>query len=100
MKEVMWPLGDEDGTFDYSGESQGVLISSTPRVEELEDILLREFRGKELGFDELRGATWTLPFVEKLYREAIARMEGKKLDVFRITSKRTGIKGQDRIRFR
>jgi len=21
MKEVMWPLGDEDGTFDFSGES-------------------------------------------------------------------------------
>jgi three-Cys-motif partner protein len=100
MKEVMWPLGDEDGTFDYSGESQGVLISSTPKVEELEDILLREFGGKELGFDELREATWRLPFVEKLYREAIARMEGKKLDVLRITSKRTGIKRLDRIRFR
>src|SRR5258708_23799882 len=32
MKEVMWPLGDEEGTFDYSGESNGILISSTPTV--------------------------------------------------------------------
>jgi three-Cys-motif partner protein len=33
MKEVMWPLGDEDGTFDFAGESQGVLISRTPQTE-------------------------------------------------------------------
>jgi hypothetical protein len=49
MKEVMWPLGDEEGTFDYSGESQGVLISSTPTIQELETILIAEFKGKEVG---------------------------------------------------
>jgi hypothetical protein len=32
MKEIMWPLGDEDGTFDFSGESQGVLISRVPKT--------------------------------------------------------------------
>jgi three-Cys-motif partner protein len=100
MKQVMWPLGDEEGTFDYSGESQGVLISSTPTVQELESILLREFKGQELGFDELRVHTWMLPFVEKHYREVIKRLEGKGVTVHRITSTRTGISGRDRIRFK
>jgi len=100
MKEVMWPLGDEEGTFDFSGESQGVLISSTPTVEELESILLREFKGKELGFDELREKTWMLPFIEKHYREVVKNLEGKNVTLHRITSKRTGISGQDRIRFK
>jgi three-Cys-motif partner protein len=99
MKEVMWPLGDEEGTFDYSGESQGVLISSTPTVQELESILLREFKGQDLGFDELREHTWMLPFIEKHYREAIKHLEGKGVTIRRITSKRTGISGQDRILF-
>lgn len=99
MKEVMWPLGDEEGTFDYSGESQGVLISRTPTVQELESILLHEFKGRELGFDELRERTWLLPFVEKHYREVVKHLEGTIIAVHRITSKRTGISGQDRIRF-
>jgi hypothetical protein len=100
MKEVMWPLGDEEGTFDFSGEAQGVLISSTPILEELESILLRQFKGKELGFDELRERTWSLPFIEKHYREVVRRLEGKDVVVHRITSKRKGLGGQDRIRFR
>jgi three-Cys-motif partner protein len=100
MKEVMWPLGDEEGTFDYSGESQGVLISSTPTAQELGSILLREFRGRELGFDQLREHTWMLPFVEKHYREVLKHLEGGNIAVRRITSKRDGIRGQDRIRFK
>ena len=100
MKEVMWLLGDEEGTFDYSGESQGVLISSTPTVQELETILLAEFKGKEVEFDELREQTWMLPFVEKHYREVVRRLEGNSVTVRRITSKRTGIRRQDRIRFK
>jgi three-Cys-motif partner protein len=99
MKEVMWPLGDEEGTFDYSGESQGVLISRTPTELELQRILLHEFRGQELGFDELRERTWSLPFVEKHYRAVIKGQEGKGVTISRITSKRSGIKGSDRIRF-
>lgn len=45
MKEVMWPLGDEEGTFDYSASSQGILISRTPAESELQQILLRDFKG-------------------------------------------------------
>ena len=46
MKEVMWPLGDELGTFDYSSSSQRcILISRTPQLEQLRAILLRQFVG-------------------------------------------------------
>jgi three-Cys-motif partner protein len=100
MKEVMWPLGDEEGTFDYAAESQQVLISSTPLAEELRQILPQRFSGLELGFDELRERTWELPFIEKHYREALHRMEFEgDVAIRRVTSKKTGIKGADRIRF-
>ena len=100
MKEVMWPLGDEDGTFDFSGESQGVLISRTPQADELRQILLREFAGKELSFDDVREQTWKLPFIEKHYRSVIQnlRSEGIVL-VTPVSSKKTGLKRRDLIRF-
>lgn len=100
MKAIMWPLGDEEGTFDYSGESHGVLISSTPTIEELKTILFRRFRGKEIGFDELQEETWNLPFIEKHYRQALLEIEKTQVEIRRITSKRTGLKKLDRIRFR
>jgi three-Cys-motif partner protein len=101
MKEVMWPLGDEDGTFDFSAESQGVLISRTPQVHELRQILLRDFGGKRLSFDEIRSLTWKLPFVEKHYREVLqqCRAEGI-VEVTPITSKKSGLNGRDLVRFR
>jgi GMT-like protein len=100
MKEVMWPLGDEDGTFDFSGEEQGVLISRSPKEEELRDILLRQFKGRALAFDEVREATWRLPFIEKHYRSVIKALEAKgSVTVTRVTSKKTGLKGQDLVNF-
>lgn len=67
MKEVMWPLGDEEGTFDFSGRSQGVLISESPQIEELRQILLRSFAGQQIAFDDVRARTWSFPFIEKHY---------------------------------
>jgi three-Cys-motif partner protein len=99
MKEIMWPLGDEEGTFDYSGESQGVLISQTPTELELKDILLRKFKGMEMSFDVLREQTWSLPFIPKHYRAALKAMERKEVKIKRITSKQTGISGDDLICF-
>jgi len=101
MKEVMWPLGDEDGTFDFSAESQGVLISRTPQIPELRQILVRGFGGKKLSFDEIRSLTWKLPFVERHYREVLqqCRAEGI-VEVTPIASKKSGLKGQDLVRFR
>jgi three-Cys-motif partner protein len=100
MKDVMWKLGDEEGTFDYSGTFQEVLISQTPTNEALRDILCRQFSGKELSFDEIVQKTWNLPFTEKYYNAALKAAEGKEVTISRIDSKRHGIKGRDRIRFK
>jgi three-Cys-motif partner protein len=100
MKEVMWPLGDEEGTFDYSGESQGILISEAPTEQELRNILLAKYKSTEIGFDELLEQTWELPFIPKRYRAVLKGMEGNEITIRRITSKKTGIGGADRIRFK
>jgi len=100
MKEVMWPLGDEEGTFDYSGESQGVLISQSPHENELREILVREFSGKTLAFDQLRGQTWNLPFIEKHYRSVLQQLRSEDRVIIKpVTSKRGGLKGRDLVQF-
>jgi three-Cys-motif partner protein len=100
MKEVMWPLGDEPGTFDFSDETQRVLISETPPEEELREYLLSNFRGKELTFDKILEYTWHLPFIPKHYLSVLRQLEGKEITISRVTSKRTGISGLDLIRFK
>jgi three-Cys-motif partner protein len=100
MKEVMWPLGDEQGTFDYSGESQGILISEAPTEQDLRNNLMQMFKGKEISFDELCEQSWHLPFIARHYRAVLKTMEGQEITIRRITSKKTGISGADRIRFR
>jgi len=100
MKEVMWPLGDEDGTFDFSGESQGVLISRTPQILELREILLRIFADREIPFDSIREETWNLPFIERHYREAIQKLRSDGIvTVTPITSKKSGLREKDMVRF-
>lgn len=100
MKEVMWPLGDEEGTFDFSGKSQGILISQTPQTDELRAILLRSFAGQQLAFDDIRGKTWALPFIEKHYRSVLQDLRTSRIvEVTPITSKAEGLKGRDLVRF-
>ena len=100
MKEVMWPLGDEEGTFDFSGDSQGVLISEAPQAEELKQILLREFAGQRLASDDIRGKTWKIPFIEKQYRLALQELRAiGKVQVTPVTSKGKGLARRDLIRF-
>ena len=70
MKEVMWPLGDEEGTFDFSAKSQDVLISQTPQRGAAHDPA-PTFAGRQLAFDDIRGRTWPLPFIEKHYRSVL-----------------------------
>lgn len=100
MKEVMWPLGDEEGTFDYSGTSQGVLISKAPKLDELQAILLREFAGRQLSFDGIRTETWRLPFIEKHYREVLKGLRKAGLvEITPVSSKSEGLKERDLVRF-
>ena len=101
MKEVMWPLGDEEGLFDFSGDTHLRLFSSSPDRAELRKILLAKFLGREKEFDEIRLETREEPFVEKEYRAVINGLmeEGKvvKIPVSSKTAK--GLKGRDRVRF-
>lgn len=100
MKEVMWPLGDEEGTFDYSGTSQGVLISQTPREDELAEILRLRYAGATISFEGIRADTWKLPFIEKHYRSVLLSLEERgQVRIKRISSKRSGLKGSDQISF-
>jgi three-Cys-motif partner protein len=101
MKEVMWPLGDEEGIFDFSGEKCGVLFSSSPREEELKEFIMRTYNGKKTEFDRLRQETWELPYIEKHYRSVIKRLKQEGLvEIQPVTSKSDrGLKGSDRIFF-
>jgi three-Cys-motif partner protein len=101
MKDVMWRLGDEEGTFDFSGSSQGVLISQTPKIDELKRILLREFAQQQLAFDDILEKTWPLPFIEKHYRSVIQELRASgDVEVTPVSSKGTGLKGRDLVRFK
>lgn len=100
MKEIMWQLGDEEGTFDYSASHQGVLFSRTPTVMELEEYFIKNYSGKKISFLELQIKTYQLPFIEKHYREAIKNLENEGLVIVkRIQSKKTGINDKDIIIF-
>ena len=101
MKEVMWPLGDEEGLFDFSGEKDGILISSSPREEELGKVLSQKYSGKEIQFDSLREETWDLPFIQKHYRATIKQLKEQGLvRITPVTSKTDrGLQEKDRVRF-
>lgn len=101
MKEIMWPLGDEEGLFDFGGEKHGVLFSSTPQENELRQVLTREYTGKQIEFDQLREETLELPFIEKHYRSVIRELEKESLvEVTPVSSKTNrGLKKKDLVRF-
>lgn len=97
MKEVMSPLGDEDGIFDYSGREQGGLFSAVPRDDELERVLRDRYACTEISFDALREDTWRLPFTEKRYRSVIKTLRARGLaEIQPVTSKtERGLSGHD-----
>lgn len=99
MKEVMWPLGDEAGTFQYAASSRSRLISQTPDLEELRVGLLKFF-DRYVAFDDLRVETAELPFIERHYRAVIKHMIQQDLaEVIPVDSKTTkGLRGRDKIR--
>lgn len=98
MKQVMWPLGDEEGLFRYSGSSQARLFSESPTEDELRRFLLQRYAGRKISFDDLREETWDWPFIERHYRSVIKGLEKDGLaKISRISSKRTGLKEQDLV---
>lgn len=100
MKEVMWPLGDEEGMFDFGGSGQKQLFSQTPSLEMLRERLNNEYSGKTIGFDKLRVQTWDWPHIEKQYREVLREMiKANEATIRRISSVRFGISKLDEITF-
>jgi three-Cys-motif partner protein len=101
MKEVMWPLGDEEGLFDFSGKKHGLLFSISPQEEELREFLLQQWAGREVEFDRLREETWDLPYIEKHYRSVVKELKREGLArITPVTSKTDrGLRGRDRICF-
>jgi three-Cys-motif partner protein len=101
MKDIMYKLGDEQGTFGYSGTPQAMLISETPPEEELVDELLRRFAGQEIAFDDIRENTYRLPFIEKHYRSVLQQLrKNGKVQVTPVTSKTDrGLSGRDLVCF-
>jgi three-Cys-motif partner protein len=100
MKEIMWPLGDEAGTFSYSGNPQGSLISEAPTEADLRLELMQRFRKRETTFARLREETWELPFIERHYRSVVKSMEHQnEVTIVRVSSRKTGIGPADRIYF-
>jgi hypothetical protein len=66
----------------------------------MRQILLREFSGKELTFDDIRKHSWKIPFVEKHYREVIQELRAEGIvRVTPVTSKKSGLRRQDLVRF-
>jgi three-Cys-motif partner protein len=102
MKEVMWPLGDEEGVFDFSGRRWVGFFSSTPCEEGLKDFLIREYSGATIAFDRLREETWEMPYIEKHYRSVIKQMKQDGLvEIHPVTSKtERGLSGDDWINFK
>lgn len=101
MKQVMWPLGDEEGLFDYSATKQEFLFSSSPKEDELKAYLTQHYAGKQIEYDLLQEETWDLPFVDKHYRSTLKHLvsEGK-AEMQPITSRTTrGLSGKDLISF-
>ena len=94
MKGIMLRAREED------------LEKLTPRLltpaQELEPLLLERFGGSgpELSFDDLQLETLDLPFREGTYRQVLKGLEKRGLvSITRVESKKTGLKGRDRIRF-
>jgi len=65
MKEIMYPLGDHEGAFDYSASQEGMLFSSENQINKLKDHLIRKYSNQniKISYVGLREETYKLPFI-------------------------------------
>lgn len=116
MKEVMFSESDKVGAIGYAGaaglkattkEVQGRFDLDVgdpepdgPDVEQLGRELLQRYAGQERTFETVYVDTLTWPYAEKHYRGELQRLEKVGVvSVTRVESKKSGLKGRDRIRF-
>ena len=94
MKDVMLKAREE--------ELAGLTLPMWTPEQELESLLLERFGGSgtALSFDDIRLETLALPFREAIYRRVLTGLEKRgRVSITRVESKKTGLKGRDRIRF-
>lgn len=102
MKQIMWGVSEEEGTFDFSANKQGILFSRSPNKEELDSYIRKQYLGTKhkITFDQLQTELHHLPHIEKHFRSVIKELEkAKLLHIERIVSKKTGIQDRDIIIF-
>jgi three-Cys-motif partner protein len=104
MKGIMYNQGAE-GNFAYLGpddfvaKHQKILFAEdTPSFKKF---LVQRFKGQTLSYDEIEEKSYLeTRFIDKHYREALKELEKEgKIKINRISSKRSGLKGSDRITF-
>jgi three-Cys-motif partner protein len=100
MKDVMFKLGDLDGTFEYGGRDEQQLPLFTPE-HLLKERLTQKYIGQSVSFDGIIEETWDWPFSEKTYRTALKDMRtAGEVKVTPVTSKTSaGLQGQDLVEF-
>jgi len=106
MKEIMYKQASD---FAYLGPEDSVGRKQLPLLKPadislLKKLLLETFSGQTLGFEEIEEKICTgnpqNPYIEKHFRDALRELETEeKVKVERITSKKTGLTGNDRITF-
>jgi len=104
MKDIMRKQG-ASGEFAWLGPKeisyryQQKLFDDT--IPSLKEYLLKMFEGESKTFDEILEETYEdTRFVEKEYRQALKELENEgKIKIERVTSRRTGLRGKDKIIF-
>jgi three-Cys-motif partner protein len=104
MKGIMYNQG-AGGTFaylgpeDYIAKHQTILFADD--IPSLKKFLFQRFKRETLSYEDIEERTYLETcFIDKHYRETLKELEKEgKIKVNRISSKRSGLKGNDRITF-
>ena len=109
MKSVMFNQSAL-GSFAYLGpkdisERSQMRLFDIDRIGQLKKYLLKKFKNKTINYDEVQERAcdpWYSepPFIDKHFRQALKELEKeRKIKVERVTSKKSGLRGKDKIYF-
>ncbi|MBI4245510.1 MAG: three-Cys-motif partner protein TcmP [Planctomycetes bacterium] len=103
MKFVMSKLSQEEGLFYTSGRDnygQQIIKFNDPMNEAKSVVLSKYKNGDSKTFEQILIDCWEYYFLEGDIRKALQQMEGRELNIVRIESKKTGLKGRDKVIFK
>jgi len=109
MKYIMSQQGIDD-SFAYLGpedlvERNQMRLFDVKNIEQLKELLLKKFNGKKLTYDNIQEKIcfpWheEPPYTDQDYRKVLKELEKEgKIQVRRVSSKKTGLKKDDKIVF-